>query len=114
MKKKLAAEHIDFADSRYKFFEMTEDSTLTIHMDSWKETPLRIVFAKVIQFSYKLGDLPKDLYETSGDCPLLMEALASKYEKIPTSHPYKLFELEDIDDFPFIQIVAVSINVFKD
>ena len=51
MSKKLVAKPISFADSEYKSFEMTEDATLTINMNSWQGTPFRIIFSDVIQFS---------------------------------------------------------------
>jgi hypothetical protein len=60
--KVLATEHVDFADSEYESFDMSENAILTIYMKSWQNKPLRIIFAEVIQFSYKLGDFPKDLY----------------------------------------------------
>lgn len=115
MSKKLAAEHIDFADSEYKSFYMSENYTLTVKMNSWKETPLSLIFSHAIQFSYKLGDVPKDLYEISNeDSTFLREALLMKYGYIPSDHPFKLFQIEDIDDFPFIQVVAESVNVVKE
>lgn len=73
-----------------------------------------VVFFKTIQFLYRLGSGPKDLYEVQNDHSFLEEALLQNYGYKPTNHPFKFFQLEDIDDFPFIQVVAESVKVFKD
>lgn len=114
MNKKLAAEHIDFADSEYESFHMTQDAILTIHMKSWKNEYIRVVFMHTTQFLYKLGDVPKNLYEFSVNTAFLNEALLQEYIKIPEHHPYKHYQLEDIHDFPFIQVIAESVEVFRD
>lgn len=114
MRKKLAAENIDFADSEYKYFDISEDRNLTIYLNSWNNKKLRIVFNHVIRFFYSLGSGPKDLYEVLENDAFLNEALATMYIKIPKSHSYKLFHMEDIDDLPFIQVVAESVAVFKE
>ncbi len=105
---------ISFADSEYEFFKMSENSVLTIHMLSWQAKPFQVVFSNTIQFLYRLGDFPKDLYEMLGDSIFLQEALSREYVHIPTDHPFKLFQMEDIYDFPFIQIVAESVNIIKE
>lgn len=113
MNKKTALEFIDFADSEYRSFSMSEDSNLTIYMKNWKEEPLRLFFKHTIQFAYHLGDVPKDLYEIL-DSSFLNSALQKQYMKVPLVHPYKHYQIEDIDDFPFIQVVAESVEIFKD
>lgn len=113
MNNKVVAENIDFADSEYKSFAMAEDATLTICLKSWDAKTLKIIFFKTIQFSYRLESTTKQLYEmTEGS--FLNEALMQEYDYIPTMYPYKLFQLEDIDDFPFIQVVAESVTVIKE
>jgi hypothetical protein len=114
MNKKLAAPTIDFADSDYKSFQMLEDDKLIISMNSWQEKPLKIIFKDVIQFCYRLGFVPKDLYEILESTSFLREPLERRYKEIPINHPYKLFQLEDINDFPFIQVVAESVQVLKE
>jgi hypothetical protein len=115
MNKKRAAPTIDFADSYYKSLHLLEDKTLIIYLDSWQEKPLEIIFKNTIQFCCKIGDVPRDLYEVLEPTPFLTEALSYEYEdiSIPTNHPYKLFQLEDIGDFPFIQVIAESVQVLE-
>jgi hypothetical protein len=114
MNKKIAFEHIDFADSEYKSLFMSEDATLTVCLKSWDTKILKIIFSNTIQFSYKLESTTKQLYELTGDFPFLNEALLQEYGYIPSQHPYKFFQLEDIDNFPFIQVVAESVTVVKE
>jgi hypothetical protein len=114
MNKKRVISGVSFADSEYMSFHMSEDATLNIYMKSWQEEPFRIEFKHSIQFLYRLGDVPKDLYELAGGSFFLDEALSQEYIKVPLDYPYKLFQLEDIDDFPFIQVVAESVIVIKE
>lgn len=113
MSKKSLFLGISFDDSEYLSFNMSEKGDLTIYMKSWEDKPFKVIFKRTIKFSYQLGDLPKDLYERT-ESPILNEALARKYIEVPTVHQYKLYEIEDIDDFPFIQIVAESVYIQKE
>lgn len=113
MNKKLALELIDFADSEFRSFSMSEEDNLTIYMKNWKEEPFRLFFKHAIQFTYVIGDVPKDLYELS-DSSFLKEAIQKRYIKMPLVHPFKHYQMEDIDDFPFIQVIAENVEVFKD
>ncbi len=114
MNKRKLSLGISFADSEYKSFQMSENSVLTIRMLSWQAQPFQVVFSHAIQFLYRLGDVPKDLYELSNYSPFLEDSLLQEYGYIPPSHPFKLFQIEDIDDFPFIQVVAESASIVKD
>jgi hypothetical protein len=114
MDKKRVMSSVSFADSEYKSFHMTEEATLTVYMKSWEEEPFKIVFKHATQFLYRLGDVPKGLYELSNTSSFLEEALSKEYIEIPLDHPYKLFQIEDINDFPFIQVVAESVIVIKE
>ena len=113
MKKKLVIPDFDFADSKYKSFSISEEGTLTINMQSWQEDPFKIVFLNVIQFTYKIGSVPKDLFESLESSLFLNEALSLEYENIPSNHPFKHFQLEDIYDFAFIEVVAESVRLIK-
>jgi len=114
MNKKLAMPTFDFADSEYKSFNMSEDATLIIYMNNWQAIPFKIIFTHAIQFSYKLGFVPKDLYEVLEDSIFLNEALSLKYAETTSDHPYKYYQIEDIDDFAFIEVVAESVEIIKD
>ncbi|WP_068471242.1 hypothetical protein [Candidatus Protochlamydia phocaeensis] len=113
MNKKIIAENIDFADSEYKSFHMSEEAVLTVYLKSWDAKLLIITFTHVIQFSYQLGSDPSNLFEIE-DSPVLKSILVEAYGGIPNNNPFKLFIIEDIDKFPFIQVVAESVTVIKD
>ena len=112
MKKKRVT-NIDFADSEFKSYEMSGE-TLTLKLISWDEKLLKIVFLNCIQFSFKLGDFIADLYEIEEEISFLKEALSRYYVEIENEHPFKLFQLYDIQDFPFIEVVAESVKVTKE
>lgn len=113
MNKKYAAIGIDFADSNYKSLHM-ENSNLTVHLDAWDGKIIKILFINTIQFMYKLESTPKKLYEVLDSNNFLNEALLQEYGYIPTAYTFKLFQLEDIDNFPFLQVVAEDVKVTKE
>ena len=113
MNKKLAAPNIDFADSQFHSFQL-DNETLIIYISSWNERTLRLTFSNVIHLSYQPADFIKDLYEESEDSPILKNALLNKYGKLIENHPFKSFQIEDIDDCLFIGVVAESVQVVKE
>lgn len=66
---------------------------------------LEISFKHVIQFSYQLGSGPAELFEKENSADL-EKILIESYGYIPLDKTFKFYTLEDIDDFPFIQIIA--------
>lgn len=79
MNNKRSISHFSFADSTFKSFHLSEDNALTIFMNTWQEEPFKIIFSNTIQFSYKLGDIPNDLYEIFNANSFLDEALIRQY-----------------------------------
>ena len=112
MNKKPVFDYIDFADSEYLSFHISEDATLTIYLKSWDAKFLNLIFNHVVQFSYKLGSDPSNLFEKKNSHEL-EKILLEIYGIVPADNTFKLFILEDIDDFPFIQVVAESVSVVK-
>lgn len=112
--KKIVFDHIDFADSEFSNFELLQNiDALKIRLISWDERELILFFQNPIQFVFKQGDVVSNLYECMQNTPFLQEALSINYTKLPTEHPFKLFQLYDIDDFPFIEVVAESVRITK-
>jgi hypothetical protein len=108
MKHKLAISDIDFADSELKSFEMTEENNLVVYINSWDERVIKIIFSNMIQFSYKLESQVSQIYEVLDITPFFDEALSKNYETVPIDHPFKHYQIWDIDDFPIIEVVAES------
>lgn len=114
MTKKRVNIGINFADSDFKSFEMMNDYILIINLISWDNKEIKITFENCIQFSYKLHYHIANIFQVVEPSNFLNEALSENYEKIPNDHPFKLFQLEDLNDFPFIQVVAESVQVSKE
>jgi hypothetical protein len=112
--KKLIAQEIDFTIAQVESFCMSENSILTINFNLQRGKLLKIIFSHAIQFSYKLGNIIKNIYEIPNHSSFLEEALSEYYVSIPTNHPFKLFHIEDMDDLPLIEVVAESVYVMKE
>ncbi len=104
---------LDFADSSYERLEMN-GKTLTVYLTSWDAKTLRIVFFHPIRLSYNTGSFPENIFEIQGGSPFLQDTITAYYEKIPQNHPFKHFQIIDIEDFPFIEIVAEGAQGFKE
>ena len=101
---------IDFHDATYRSCEMSKNN-LSVYLNSWDDKLLKITFLNAIQFSYKLGDVVEGVFKQTGESPFLDEALSLLYEEIPPKHPFKLFQIVDIYEFPFFEVVAEKGNV---
>lgn len=109
MNKKKVTRLVDFADSTFKTFQMSEKGDLTLIFNSWQEKAFQVIFINTIQFLFRLGDVPANCYEIDSS-QFMEDALMQDYGYIPDNYPYKLFHIVDICDFPFIQIVAESVE----
>jgi hypothetical protein len=110
--KRIAALGIDFADSEFKNFELINNK-LIVYLESWDAKTLKINFLNPIQFSYKLGYHILNIYEVLGNSQFLEEAIIRKYREKVFNHPYKLFQIDDMNDSPFIQVAAESVQCEK-
>ena len=104
---------IDFADASYDSCEMIKE-TLIVYLNSWDEKKIKIYFHNPILFTYRTGSIVSGAFEKTDPSPLLNEVLSRYYEKIPTAHPFKLFILEDIEDFIFFEIIAENSYAVKE
>lgn len=111
--KKLALPNIDFADSEFIKFELREDNVLSVYLQSWEENQLIIRFVDTISVFYESGNIVKDIYEIETHLEFLNDAIIKKYVKIPTDHPYRLFYVETLRNYPFLKIVAQSVQVIE-
>ena len=107
---KITATKINLNNACFKSAKM-DDQTLTLIVDNQEKKLIYIVFLNTIQISYKVGNTIQGLYQLPNDSPFFRKAMSLKYEKIPEVPPFKLFQLIDIDDLPFIEIVAESVQV---
>lgn len=111
MNRKKAAPGIDFADAQLVWFEMNKNGSLHVFLDSWEEKRLTILFTKPIKFLWRGGSFVKGFYEILDKTPFLEDALNK--HKVIKDGSFKLFQLIDIHQIPFIEVVAESVHVFK-
>ena len=112
MIKKLTAPNTHFSDSEFRSFELKENNLLNIYFTSWDERLITIECYNPIYFIYQLGYHIENIYETNNS-HLLNEIVSKYYEKVPPHHPFKLFMVNDLEDFSFMQIIAESLNITK-
>ena len=114
MNKQLAYPNIGFEDSEFESFQMNDrQNILKIFLTSWDERELCLTFSNPIHFSYTLEDGISNFYVIEDDYELLDHSLSHYYEKIDKNHSFKLFQIWDKNDFPFINVVAESVNATK-
>jgi hypothetical protein len=113
MYRNLAVPNIDFSDAEFRSFNLSEDNVLYIYLTSWDEKLLTITFFRPIYFLYQLGHGISNIYSINENSKLIQDAMNKYYVKTPQKYLFKLYEIIDLDDFPFIQIVAESIEVNK-
>lgn len=99
-------------DAEYEAFS-TDRGDLTILLKSWDDAAIQINFTAVIRFSYKLGDTVSGLFKDAMGNEFLKEAIARCYSVVPEKHPYTYFSLVDIQNFPFLEIVAENFTICK-
>lgn len=114
MNKITSISNIDFADSEFKSFEFDIDnSSLIVYLNSWDDKIIKCIFFDMIQFVYKPGDVVEGVFEIFEGSDFLEESLKLIYEKRPLNHGYKLFQIKDIEDFSFIEVVAQTVHIVK-
>ena len=103
-----AAENYSFADAELLDWKW-EDGNCTTRLKAWDEKIIIITFVDCIQFSYKLGDGISGFYINDSKSEFLDAALSRNYSVIPDQIIYKHYMILDINDFPFLEIVATNI-----
>ncbi len=111
--KNLCPKQIDFADSEFISFEFSSDQSLILYIKSCREHVLKIKFTNVIQFSYKLGFQISNLFEINEHTSFLEEALSREFKYPYPENQFREYHVEDIYDFPFIQLVADSVSLVE-
>jgi hypothetical protein len=113
MNKKPLKCEIGFADSEYRYFQIIEGSNdLIIFLTSWDEREIKLEFFDVVRFAYVTGEMISEIYEIT-ESSFLDESLDRCYVEKPLNIPYKHYQIEDLDDFPFIEVVAEGVKVVK-
>ncbi len=113
MDNELGCSGLGFADSEFESFYMNDrDNSLTIILTSWDERELRLFFSNPIEFSFKSGDAISNFYAIKNSSTLTA-AISRRFTKENINNEFILYQIWDINDFPFISVVAESVKVTK-
>ena len=110
--KKRICENVDLADSEYHSIDF-EGNNLKLTLKGWDEKKIECVFLDTIQFVYKFGDVTQKIVESDENRHFFNEALEREYIKVPSTHPYRLYQIIDIYDHPYIEVVATNVKAIK-
>lgn len=104
-----------FFDSEYLSQQHSwQEETLTINLELWNSKPAKIVFVDIIGFQvFSICD-PIGLKCEMSPSQFFRDALAAEYEKAPEQHDYKCYEIINVDEIPFIKVVAKGYEYFAD
>lgn len=113
MTKKNNACEVDLSDSKFIGYEMDSNYQVTIRLLDWQENPVNITFKNTILFYFLTGAVPENLYVVENENEFLEMALKNEYGYLPSVHSFKYYQLVDIDDLPFVKIVAEDMLASK-
>jgi len=114
MDKLLCFPDVSFADSQYKGFRLTLNNELSIFLTSWECKKIQIKFFDVLEFRYELESIPKELYEFSKGSKSILKAKENNFQNYSATLELKFYQFEDIESFPFFQVIASSSAIFID
>ena len=109
----IAISDINLAGSLFKSYEVNFE-TMIISLSGTNGENFKIVFQTPIQFSFKKGKQIQGLFQSTKASPLLNEALLLRYVHVPEVHPFRPFQLLDMSDLPFIEVIAESATIIED
>lgn len=96
-----------FFDSQYQSqYHSFQDETFTINFDLWNGKPAKIIFEDVIGFCVLSIHDPIGLRYEASPSDFFQNALSCCFENIPEHHDYKSYEIVDVNETPFIKIIA--------
>jgi len=97
-----------FFDSEYLSQQYSEqDETYSVHLMLWNGKLAKIVFSDTIGFYvFPNVGFPMGLRNEESPSVFFHDALLTEFEKTPEQHEYKCYEVIDIDEMPFIKVVA--------
>ncbi len=110
---KKIAPNIGFDDATFKSCEISNNA-LIVYITSWNEKSIKLIFFNTIQFIYKLHSDVSGVYEKNEQNEFIKNALEIYYVKVPENHPFKLYAIMDIEDNCFLEVVAESVEIYKE
>lgn len=88
-----------------------EPEQLIVVVKMWNDKKIKIVFRGIVGCSdYGIGDISA-LVEEDRTTEFFKKILSEVYEKLPSQHPYHLYQFLNLDDSPCLEIVAETIEI---
>ncbi|MCL2709380.1 MAG: hypothetical protein FWE95_00735 [Planctomycetaceae bacterium] len=98
---------VDFFDSEYLSQQYSDqDDKYIVCLTLWNNKPAKIVFDGVIGVCAFSNTCPIGLRYEASPSHFFQDALTSAFEKIPEQHGYMCYEIIDVNEEPFIKVVA--------
>ena len=89
-----------------------EGDLLTVVLLAWNETRLHLVFKDVILFLDRNYGDTSALRELHDGSELLGQALSDSYDgMVPSGHPYKHYQLLNLDDLPALEVISGALEI---
>ena len=107
---------VGLSDSELITYEYRKsDDMLKIEIRAWDASKVKIICINPILFIDRGCDAITMLCERLSHSGLLEEALEKNYDKgvVPAEHPYKLYQLMNLDDEPSIEFVCKGIEKIR-
>ena len=101
---------IGFSDSEILSY-CREQEKLIVVVKMWNDKRIEISFRGIVGCSdYGIGDISA-LVEEDRTTELFEKILSEVYEKLPSQHPYHLYQFLNLDDSPCLEVVAETIKI---
>jgi hypothetical protein len=99
---------IDFADSEVPiYFCLREEKKLSVSIRTWNGKIIEFIFYNFLEFITTGGDCIKCFCVNKIQTEFFKEILEKQHKKqIPDNHLYKLYQLLDIHDKPYLEVIS--------
>lgn len=99
-----------FADAEILEYHRNRDDCNVV-VKTWNDRFVKIRFLDVVGVNdIGIGDI-RGIFEVDGSTTFLENVLAQVYTSIPATHPYRQFQFVNLDDEPYLQVVAAGIEL---
>lgn len=97
--------------SRYVFesCRLSDQDSLILLFDLNNVEKVKLIFENLIYLSYQRGGCGLNLYPIDNP-QLLQDALANIYKEVPPIHDFKVYQIEDNEHNPYIQVIATVVR----
>jgi hypothetical protein len=101
---------IGFADAEVIGYENT-GTDLNLFVRAWNARILVLSFVGVMGVCDRLVHDVTNVIEETEMSQFAVSVLERAYETVPLGHPYRLFQVLDLDDQPAMEVVAENVSL---